>query len=1003
MKKNLLSLLIIFLSVLCGSSKLSAQSSGTWGGIDWTLTDDGTLTIAPTVHTITKKKPWSGELYQVGEWPAAVNDALTSVTGWPYNRTKVKKLIIEEGITSIGSFAGQLPNLEGEIVIPSTVKYVGQECFKSTKKVNGTSVSANNVTKLTFAKGGTEKLIIAHSAFAYLSNEELVLPDDRPEIDINCWAFSSNPNLKYVTLPANIKDLKGSNHLDYENNDAAEANVSWKNTSDLFTGCSNLKSITFENATIKDLYNKYNSSGSTPSYLNQYHATITSSNPEIIYAKIDEAIANWKDGTTLTLLKNVTLSNVVTIKSKEQRTLNLSKYTLTAANGQNAIQINTEGEDGSTSRNCLTINADATTPGSISSQASCIYYKDNNDSFGNGLTVEINGGIFKGKIVSNKTFYITNATLDLTSVEDAYTYNGVINLPNAENTFTTIFNEGKIPYFENQIRTNVEGKGVTYTETNSEGIVTRIYSICSHDDQNIAGIDNTHYPSLLEAYEAAIDNDVIYIIKDFEAQQLDIEKNISIDLCGFTASTNFSNPNGTVTLKNGTIIVGDNAITNNGTLNLNNITITGNGSNIVLKGNGTTTISSTCNITDGYLEYYDGELFNQSTNIPAIAKKDFDGIGAVQGQTGWSTISTPIANAAIPEATAGIHDLYRFDEPEQEWEYYNDADGQTFKKLELGRGYLYTNSHDITFQLEGNLNAASVSYPLSYTEGNSLKGFNMIGNPFTHTISESNLSTSATLAEGFYVVGANGSWTAKADGKIAPMESVLIQADAAENLTIAPSTPNNGSKRAARNENSYLTINVASKTHSDVAYVSFNDGMGLDKINHRNPDNPMLYIPVEGKNYAVAVMNKDVKEVPVYFNANRMAEYTISIEQKNCEFSSVVLVDKLTGIETNMLIEDYTFMARTFDDANRFVIRMSIEDNDDSETENFAYVSNGSIVIEKIEGNANIRIFDIMGRHIMGTNATGNANIPVETMSTGMYIIQMSDDNGVKVQKIIIE
>lgn len=891
-------------------------------------------------------------------------------------------------------------------MIPSTVTYIGQECFKYTK-------TTSKVNKLTFTKGGTDKLVIAHSAFSHLRIEELVLPDDRP-IDINCWAFGANPNLKYVTLPANITDLKGSNHLDYENNDAVQSNVSWTNTSNLFPGCSNLKSITFENATIKDLYDAYNNKeagDNAPSNLNHYHATITSSNPEIIYAKIDEAIANWKDGTTLTLLKNVTLSNVVTIKSKEQRTLNLSKYTLTAANGQNAIQINTEGEDGSTSRNCLTINADATTPGSISSQASCIYYKDNNDSFGNGLTVEINGGIFKGKIVSNKTFYITNATLDLTSVEDAYTYNGVINLPNAENTFTTIFNEGKIPYFENQIRTNVEGKGVTYTETNSEGIVTRIYSICSHDDQNIAGIDNIHYPSLLEAYEAANDNDVIYIIKDFEAQQLDIEKNISIDLCGFTASTNFSNPNGTVTLKNGTIIVGDNTITNNGTLNLNNITITGNGSNIVLKGNGTTTISSTCNITDGYLEYYGGELFNQSTNIPAIAKKDFIGVGTGHTQN-WSTISTPIANAAIPEATVGTHDLYRYNEEKELWEYFNDDEEQSqgevsnsFDKLELGRGYLYANAENITLELEGYLNISDVGpIPLNYTEGNSLAGFDFIGNPFTHTITRSNITTSPSgaLSTGFYVVGANGTWIAKTDSndKIAPMESILIKANGPGDLRIRS---NNGSKRAARNENSYLTINVASKTHSDVAYVSFNDGMGLDKINHRNPDNPMLYIPVEGKNYAIAMMDKDVKEVPVHFNANRMAEYTISIEQNNCEFSSVVLVDKLTGIETNMLIEDYTFMARTFDDANRFVIRMSIEDNDDSETENFAYVSNGSIVIEKIEGNANIRIFDIMGRHIIGTNATGNANIPVETMSTGMYIIQMSDDNGVKVQKIIIE
>ena len=179
--------------------------------------------------------------------------------------------------------------------------------------------------------------------------------------------------------------------------------------------------------------------------------------------------------------------------------------------------------------------------------------------------------------------------------------------------------------------------------------------------------------------------------------------------------------------------------------------------------------------------------------------------------------------------------------------------------------------------------------------------------------------------------------------------------------------------------------------------------MGLDKISHRNPDNPMIYIPVDGKDYAIAMMSQDVKEVPVHFNANRMAEYTISIEQKNCEFSSVVLVDKLTGIETNLLIEDYSFMARTFDDANRFIIRLSIEDNSDSESDNFAFISNGQMIIEEIEGQGLVRIFDVMGRHIAQHSVTGSASIATDGLATGMYIIQMADDNGVKVQKIIID
>ena len=110
MKKNLLSLLIILLSAVCSGNYLSAQeieSSGTWGGIDWTLTTDGTLTIAPTTKTEDEiQDPTNPKRrYKVGDWREAVvykNGSAASIGGWPYDRAKVKKLIIEEGVTSIG-------------------------------------------------------------------------------------------------------------------------------------------------------------------------------------------------------------------------------------------------------------------------------------------------------------------------------------------------------------------------------------------------------------------------------------------------------------------------------------------------------------------------------------------------------------------------------------------------------------------------------------------------------------------------------------------------------------------------------------------------------------------------------------------------------------------------------------------------------------------------------------------------------------------------------------
>jgi hypothetical protein len=101
-----------------------------------------------------------------------------------------KKLVIEEGVTYIGSFSAQFPNLTGEVVIPSTVTYIGQEAFHKTP-----------ITKLTFAAGGTEGLCIANGAFKKLSITEPALPGDREYIHVHHWAFGGCSKLKTATFP----------------------------------------------------------------------------------------------------------------------------------------------------------------------------------------------------------------------------------------------------------------------------------------------------------------------------------------------------------------------------------------------------------------------------------------------------------------------------------------------------------------------------------------------------------------------------------------------------------------------------------------------------------------------------------------------------------------------------------------------------------------------------------------------------------------------------------
>ncbi len=81
------------------------------------------------------------------------------------------------------------------------------------------------------------------------------------------------------------------------------------------------------------------------------------------YATIDEAIAAWTNGTTLTLLADVTLSDVIMLSSTEHHILDLGTYTMTAASGKDAIQYVVNGR--SSASYALDIKADATNPGGI--------------------------------------------------------------------------------------------------------------------------------------------------------------------------------------------------------------------------------------------------------------------------------------------------------------------------------------------------------------------------------------------------------------------------------------------------------------------------------------------------------------------------------------------------------------------------------------------------------------------------------------------------------------
>ena len=169
-----------------------------------------------------------------------------------------------------------------------------------------------------------------------------------------------------------------------------------------------------------------------------------------------------------------------------------------------------------------------------------------------------------------------------------------------------------------------------------------------------------------------------------------------------------------------------------------------------------------------------------------------------------------------------------------------------------------------------------------------------------------------------------------------------------------------------------------------------------------NESAPSLYINKGVGNYTVVYID-DEKSLPLNFEAGSMSRYTISLSEIGNEFDNIILEDKQTGAKVNLQTESYTFIHSEDNDSDRFVLSC-VNKQQTTDNSHFAYINNGEIIIDDINGNAQINIYDVTGRRVYN-NANMDAACHVHTYGyrSGVYIIRKIDDEGIKTQKIVIE
>ena len=373
---------------------------------------------------------------------------------------------------------------------------------------------------------------------------------------------------------------------------------------------------------------------------------------------------------------------------------------------------------------------------------------------------------------------------------------------------------------------------------------------------------------------------------------------------------------------------------------------------------------------------------------------------------GWQFISSPFTNALIEDFTnADEYDLYKYDGSNNQWfnhkKAYADGNGAvTFGTgFKQGVGYLASYREETTVTLDGALYTDTDSefsefddVNLSYQNGNELANLHLLGNPFPFNMNIEK-ATFTNMVEGFAVVTAEGGYD-YAQTTIPVGDGFFVKTTAGG----AKFSYNHNAKSSRSGNAKSLNIIATGNAGSDNVVVNFaGKGEGFPKLQNFNDDIATVYVQNNDANYGVYNCDENTTEVELCFNANQMGNYTISVEPTG-EFSSIVLVDRFTGIETNLLVDDYHFTAMSDANNNRFILKLAVSDQQSAVSDNFVYQSGEELIIEA-EGT--VQIIDVMGRVVYNSNVENN-RINVSDFNNGTYVVRVINETGVKVQKIIL-
>ena len=447
------------------------------------------------------------------------------------------------------------------------------------------------------------------------------------------------------------------------------------------------------------------------------------------------------------------------------------------------------------------------------------------------------------------------------------------------------------------------------------------------------------------------------------------------------------------------VIVAGDATIESGNITVNTLSIeegslTMNGGALTVSGLLVNTDADAFVINEG------AQVFQNNDNVAATFKMNVVNWNDVNS---WQFMASPLTNVVIEDfvPTTG-YDLFKYDGTQtNEWYNYKGHVNDFEKTFYQGRGYLVSYETETSAIFKGmlnNENSFNFSDVSTYIADDHFANFYLLGNPFTFDMKWNDMTANNIYDNGYATINVGGSYTYHSGNDIISVGDGFFVLTTGEKPSLSYGA-------SSKNERSFdvnsLNITSMSNEGSDNVILTFagQENEGFTKLDNFNENIAIIYVENDGGRYGVMSYDENTTEVELCFHANRMGSYTIGIEPDG-KFKSVTLIDKFTGIETNMLVEDYNFTATSGDNVNRFIVKLAVSDQQSAVSDNFVYQSGEELIVDA-EGR--VQIIDVMGRVVYSDDVESTNNrINVSDFGDGTYVVRVINETEVKVEKVVI-